>query len=248
MQTDHLYLNDAYQVACRAIVSHVSKEGLLLDQTVFYPQGGGQAGDSGWLTLKGGSRLRITESRKAGEAFPDKHTVLHIPALGQTPLIQRIKPGDEVCANIDWQRRYRHMRLHTAAHMVCAVLPYSVNGCSITADYARLDFVTSDPLSRERIETALAAMVEAAHPVTVETISDEALQANPELVRTMSVYPPIGCGQVRLVNIKDTDLQPCGGTHVANTREVGAVSVIKIEKKSASTRRVVLALEWPKAE
>ncbi|WP_371877877.1 hypothetical protein [Pseudomonas chlororaphis] len=132
------------------------------------------------------------------------------------------------------------MRFHTASHLMCAVLPYLVDGCSITADYARLDFVTNDPLSREDIDGRLAALVAASKSVSAETITVEALMANPELIRTMSVNPPMGTGHIRLIRIEDVDLQPCGGTHVACTAEVGAIRVAKIEKKTARTRRVVL--------
>ncbi|OZI65288.1 alanyl-tRNA editing protein [Bordetella genomosp. 1] len=241
-QTDCLFLQDAYLSQCSAKIADVLEDGLLLDRTVFYPRGGGQAGDSGWFILPCGIRLKIADAQKAMEAVPGMNAVLHLPADGQAAIIQAFRPGDEIHVQIDWERRYRHMRLHTAAHMLCAILPYPVNGCSITADYARLDFVTSEPLSRERIDTALVAIVEAAHSISIDTMSDDALLANPELVRTMSVHPPLGTGQVRLVSIKDTDLQPCGGTHVANTREVGVVYVSKMENKSARTRRVVLAL------
>ncbi|MCY0320529.1 alanyl-tRNA editing protein [Pseudomonas aeruginosa] len=241
-QTASLFLQDSYREECLARITDVVEDGLLLDQTVFYPQGGGQAGDSGWLTLADGTRLRIADTRKGTEAGAGRDAILHIPAEGQATVLRAMKPGEVVLAQIDWVRRYRHMRLHTAAHMLCAVLPYPVNGCSITDEHARLDFVTSEPLSREAIDSALAAMVEAAHPVSIDTMSDDALRARPDLVRTMSVQPPLGAGQVRLVSIKDTDLQPCGGTHVANTEEVGVVRVSKMEKKSARTRRVVLVL------
>ncbi|WP_206127389.1 alanyl-tRNA editing protein [Burkholderia sp. Ac-20379] len=243
MRTDALYLKDAYQGECTAKVAQILADGLLLDRTVFYPQGGGQAGDSGLLTLADGTKLRIADTRQAKGMTDDMSAILHIVAEGQAAIVQTIKPGDEVLAQIDWVRRYRHMRLHSAAHLLCSVLPYPVDGCSITADYARLDFVTSEPLSREGIDAALARLVEAAQPISIETMSDDVLQARPELVRTMSVHPPMGLGQVRLVSIKDTDLQPCGGTHVANTCEVGAVRISKMEKKSARTRRVVLTLE-----
>lgn len=232
-QTASLFLQDSYREECLARITDLVEDGLLLEQTVFYPQGGGQAGDSGWLTLADGTRLRIADTRKGTEAGAGRDAILHIPAEGQATVLRAMKPGEVVLAQIDWVRRYRHMRLHTAAHMLCAVLPYPVNGCSITDEHARLDFVTSEPLSREAIDSALAAMVEAAHPVSIDTMSDDALRARPDLVRTMSVQPPMGAGQVRLVSIKDTDLQPCGGTHVANTEEVGVVRVSKMEKKSA---------------
>jgi misacylated tRNA(Ala) deacylase len=143
-------------------------------------------------------------------------------------------------AEIDWERRYRHMKLHTASHLMCAVLPYPVDGCSITVDYARLDFATTEPIERELVETRLASLVSGEHAVATEWITDDEMAARPELVRTMSVKPPMGLGRVRLLRIEDVDLQPCGGTHVRNTAEVGALRVAKLEKKSARTRRLVL--------
>jgi misacylated tRNA(Ala) deacylase len=145
-----------------------------------------------------------------------------------------------VVAAIDWLRRYRHMRLHTAAHLMCAVLPYAVDGCSVTADYVRLDFATSDAIDRDDVERRLAGFVVGAHPVTTEWITDDEMAERPELVRTMSVKPPMGLGRVRLLRIENVDLQPCGGTHVRNTSEIGGLRVAKLEKKSARTRRLVL--------
>jgi len=132
------------------------------------------------------------------------------------------------------------MRLHTASHLMCAVLPYAVDGCSITSDYARLDFATIEPIEREQVDARLAELVGGAHGVVTEWITDEQMAERPELVRTMSVKPPMGLGLVRLLRIEGVDLQPCGGTHVRNTREIGAVRVAKLEKKSARTRRLVL--------
>jgi Ser-tRNA(Ala) deacylase AlaX len=242
MNTEALFRQDAYLRSCRARIIRIDTQGLLLDRTVFYPQGGGQAGDSGWLTLDDGTRLRIADTRRAkwDGASPDDS--LHTPDVNQDAALASFFEGRLVHAEIDWERRYRHMRLHTAAHLLCSILPFPVDGCSITADYARLDFVTTDPLARDTIDAALAELIAHAATVAIETISDEALTANPELVRTMSVKPPMGTGTVRLVRIEGVDLQPCGGTHVANTAEVGAVCVAKLEKKTARTRRVVLAL------
>ncbi|MBE0632423.1 MAG: alanyl-tRNA editing protein, partial [Burkholderia vietnamiensis] len=165
----------------------------------------------------------------------------HVPAPGQEARIAALRPGARVVADIDWARRYRHMRLHTAAHLMCAVLPYPVDGCSVTADYVRLDFATSDAIERADVEQRLAALVHGAHAVTTEWITDAEMAERPELVRTMSVKPPMGLGRVRLLRIEGVDLQPCGGTHVRNTAEIGALRVTKLEKKSARTRRVVLA-------
>ena len=145
-----------------------------------------------------------------------------------------------VTAQIDWQRRHRHMRFHTSTHLLCALVPHPVDGCSITADYARLDFHMTEPLDKEALTAGLARLVAEAHAVRHRWISEAELDANPGLVRSMSVQPPRGLGRVRVLEIEGVDLQPCGGTHVANTAEIGAVVVTKIEKKIAMTRRVVL--------
>lgn len=242
MKTETLFRQNAFLRSCEARIVGVDGDGLLLDRTVFYPQGGGQAGDSGWLVLADGTRLRIADTRRAKWEGAGPDDVLHIPDGDQDFMLERFLTGQPVHAEIDWERRYRHMRLHTAAHLLCSVLPYQVDGCSITADYARLDFVTTDALSRENIDAALADLVARRATVSIDTMNDEALAANPDLVRTMSVKPPVGTGQVRLVRIDGIDLQPCGGTHVSNTSEVGTVRVTKMEKKTARTRRVVLGL------
>ena len=145
-----------------------------------------------------------------------------------------------VHAEIDWERRLRHMRFHTATHLLCAVVRQLVDGCSITSDYARLDFAMTDLLDKGEVQAGLDRLIAAGHPVSCEWITDEQMLANPQLVKSMSVSPPIGFGRVRLLRVQDVDLQPCGGTHVSNTAEIGAVRVAKIEKKSARTRRVVL--------
>ena len=143
------------------------------------------------------------------------------------------------------ERRRAHMRFHTATHLLCALVPHPVDGCSITAGYARLDFHMTEPLDKDALTAGIARLVAAAHPVTTRWITDAELDANPSLVRSMSVQPPRGSGRVRLVEVQGVDLQPCGGTHVANTAEIGAVVVTKIEKKSARTRRVVLGFADP---
>ena len=163
--------------------------------------------------------------------------ILHVPAPGQG---LALAPGAKVIARIDWDRRHRHMRFHTATHLLCAIVPHQTNGCSITKDYARLDFDMVEPLDRDHLERELARLVAEAHDVRTTWITDEELDAKPELVRTMSVQPPRGVGRVRLLEIEGVDLQACGGTHVANTREIGAIRVAKIEKKSARSRRVVI--------
>ncbi|KVN51803.1 alanyl-tRNA editing protein [Burkholderia stagnalis] len=242
MTTHALFRDDAYLTRCEAVVTAVGDDGIRLDRTVFYPLGGGQAGDCGALTLPDGTAIAIADTRKAkfDGATPDD--AAHLPAPGQEAGLAALAPGARVLAEIDWTRRYRHMRLHTAAHLMCAVLPYPVDGCSVTADYVRLDFATAEPIDRDDVERRLAVLIAGAHPVTTEWITDDEMAERPELVRTMSVKPPMGLGRVRLLRIDGVDLQPCGGTHVRNTSEIGGLRVAKLEKKSARTRRVVLEL------
>jgi len=229
MTTEELFREDAYRTESPARVVACDARGIVLDRTVFYPRGGGQAGDSGALVRGDGSAIAITDTVK-GEAPGE---ILHVAA---TPL----DSGESVTARIDWERRHRHMRFHTATHLLCAIVPHPTNGCSITADYARLDFDMVEPLDRDHLERELARLVAEAHDIRTIWITDEELDAKPELVRTMSVKPPRGVGRVRLLEIDGVDLQACGGTHVANTREIGALRIAKIEKKSARSRRVVL--------
>lgn len=242
MTTQALFREDAYLTRCEATIATLGEDGILLDRTVFYPLGGGQAGDTGALVLADGTRIAIADTRKAKFEGATPDDALHVPAPGQEAVLARVRAGEPVVAEIDWERRYRHMKLHTASHLMCAVLPYPVDGCSITVDYARLDFATTEPIERELVETRLASLVSGEHPVATEWITDDEMAARPELVRTMSVKPPMGLGRVRLLRIEDVDLQPCGGTHVRNTAEIGALRVAKLEKKSARTRRLVLEL------
>ena len=227
--TEELFREDAYRVETEARVTACDERGIVLDRTVFYPRGGGQAGDAGVLVRADGSRIEIADTVKADGA------IVHVPAAPVS-----LPVGEAVTARIDWERRHRHMRFHAATHLLCAIVPHQTNGCSITRDYARLDFDMVEPLEREHLERELARLVDEAHDVRTTWISDEELDRKPELVRTMSVKPPRGVGRVRLLEIDGVDLQPCGGTHVANTREIGKLRVAKIEKKSARSRRVVL--------
>lgn len=242
MTTQALFRDDAYLTRCDATIAALTPEGILLDKTVFYPLGGGQAGDAGALILGDGTRIAIADTRKAKFEGASPDDALHVPAPGQDEQLARLQVGANVVAEIDWTRRYRHMRLHTASHLLCAVLPYAVDGCSITAGYARIDLVTTEPIERTFVEEKLAQLVGGAHRVSTEWITDAEMAARPELVRTMSVKPPMGFGRVRLLRIEQVDLQPCGGTHVGNTSEIGALRVAKIEKKTARTRRLVMEL------
>ena len=227
--TEELFRADAYQREAAASVVSCDERGIVLDRTVFYPRGGGQAGDSGTLVRSDGSTVTIVDTVKAdGQVF---HVADPPASLAQ---------GESVITRIDWEKRHRHMRFHTATHLLCAIVPHQTNGCSITRDYARLDFDMVELLDREHLERELARLVAEARDIRTRWITDEELDRQPELVRTMSVKPPRGVGRVRLLEIEGVDLQPCGGTHVANTREIGRLRVAKIEKKSARTRRVVL--------
>ena len=234
--TDPVFRERPYERETAARISGRDERGIWLDRTVFYPRGGGQAGDAGWLVLGDGREVAIADTVK-GEGDAD---IIHVPAPGQEALVAGLAAGAPVTARIDWDRRHRHMRFHTATHLLCAIVPHPTNGCSITSGYARLDFDMVEPLEREHLERELARLVSEAHDVRTVWITDEELDAKPELVRTMSVQPPRGVGRVRLLEIDGVDLQACGGTHVANTREIGALRIVKIEKKSARSRRVVI--------
>ncbi|RVT51664.1 alanyl-tRNA editing protein [Rubrivivax albus] len=236
--TEELFREDAALTECQATVLAVDDQGIVLDRTVFYPLGGGQAGDAGVLVTDDGRTLAIADTRKHKER---PGAIAHVPAEPSTGL----QPGDVVTARIDTERRRAHMRFHTATHLLCALVPHPVDGCSITAAHARLDFHMTEPLDKDALNAGLARLVAEGHPVRHRWISEAELDANPGLVRSMSVQPPRGLGRVRVLEIEGVDLQPCGGTHVANTAEVGAVVVTKIEKKSATTRRVVLGLAEP---
>lgn len=243
--TEELFREDATLLECEARIVAIDEIGIELDRTVFYPQGGGQAGDAGRLVLADGTVLSIADARK----HPDRAGVIvHVPGADADPALRaRFATGATVTAIVDGARRRAHMRFHTATHLLCALVPHAVNGCSITAGYARLDFHMNEPLDKEALTAGIARYVAGAHPVRHRWISEEELDANPGLVRSMSVQPPRGLGRVRVLEIEGVDLQPCGGTHVANTRDVGAVVVTKIEKKSAMTRRVVLGFAEPAA-
>ena len=243
--TQELFRQDAYLRETPATVVSVDAQGVVLDRTVFYPLGGGQAGDSGELVLADGSVLQVADTRKHKDAEGGfTGAIAHVPAPGQEALLARLQPGTPVVARIAWDRRHKLMRFHTTTHLLCHLVPQLVNGCSITPEYARLDFNMTDPLDKDTLTAGIARLVAAGHGVEVGSISDEELDANPALVKSMSVQPPRGTGRVRTIRIGGAedaiDYQPCGGTHVANTAEIGGVVVTKIEKKSATTRRVVL--------
>jgi misacylated tRNA(Ala) deacylase len=233
MPTALLFRDDAYLPAAEATVIGVNdRRGIILDRTVFYATGGGQPGDAGRLERAGATPIAIATA-VYGE---DKSEIVHVP--GEAEALP--EPGETVRAALDWERRFRHMRIHTGLHLLSVVLPFPVTGGSIGADEGRLDFDLEggEVPAKEAIEEKLNALVAADYPVSQEWITDEELLANPGLVKTMKVKPPMGSGRVRLVRIGDIDLQPCGGTHVRATGEIGRLIIGKIESKGRQNRRV----------
>ena len=235
MATELLFRDDAYLRTASAHIVAVHERGIELDRTIFYPLGGGQAGDTGALLRANGERIPIVDTRK-GDAID---SVLHVPL----PAMQRPELGETVTLEIDWERRYKLMRLHTALHVMSCVVVAPVTGGNISPEKARLDFdIDMSLLDAQKIERETNALI--ARGVATETvwITDEELDARPELVKTMSVQPPRGAGRVRLLRIPGIDLQPCGGTHVANIAEIGAVRVLRIRSEGRRNRRVEIAL------
>jgi misacylated tRNA(Ala) deacylase len=236
--TELVFRDDAYARSCAARVVAADERGIRLDRTVFYPMGGGQPGDSGVLRLASGETVAIVDTVK-GEGADE---VIHVPAPGAAVP----QPGAEVTAEIDWQRRHRLMRMHTCLHLLCAVVPGAVTGGQVSDGRGRLDFdVPGSSLDKEAIAARLNELIGAAHPVAPRWITEAELDARPELVRTMSVKPPSGAGRVRVMEIGGpgvvVDLQPCGGTHIRNTAEIGPVAIAKIENKGRQNRRVIIA-------
>lgn len=236
MATDCLFRDDSYLKECDArVVAITDQGGIVLDRTVFYATSGGQPGDNGVLVSANGTRIAITTA-----VYTDavKTEIAHVPAGGGPALTV----GETVTAAIDWDKRYDRMRMHTALHLLSAVLPYAVTGGSVGDSDGRLDFdIPEAGLDKDDITAKLATMIASGAAVSSRWISDAELEANPGLVKTMSVKPPMGTGRVRLIEIAGLDLQPCGGTHVRNVNEIGAVQVTGIEKKGKQNRRVRLA-------
>jgi misacylated tRNA(Ala) deacylase len=235
MITELLFRDDAYLRTATAHVLAVGERGIELDRTIFYPQGGGQAGDTGTLVRANGERVAVTDTRK-GDG-PER--VLHILTPG-APLLQA---GEALALEIDWPRRYRLMRLHTALHLMSCVITAPVTGGNIVPDKARLDFdIELNQLNAVRIEHETNALIAAGAATETVWITDTELDAQPELVKTMSVQPPRGAGRVRLLRIPGIDLQPCGGTHVANIAEIDGIRVLKIRSEGKHNKRVEIAL------
>ena len=235
MLTEEVFRSDSYLKECEATVVSINElGGIILDRTNFYPTGGGQPGDTGILRLADGSEITIatTVKGKGGE------NVVHVPAEGQTAP----SPGTQVTAVVDWDRRYLHMQMHTALHLLCSIVPAGVTGNQIGAEKSRMDFDMSDEkLDKEEIAASVNALIDADHPTHIDYITDEELDAQPEIIPTMSVAPPRGTGRIRLLKIGEIDLQPCGGTHVSRTGEIGHIRITKIESKGKRNRRVSIA-------
>lgn len=239
MATLEQFREDAYLKVCEAAVVAVNdRGGIILDQTVFYPLGGGQPGDSGMLRRADGSEIKIAITvydKDSGE-------IVHVPEEGEPRPVE----GDRVTAQIDWDRRHKMMRMHTAMHLLCSLVPCPVTGGQVGDQKSRLDFNMGDyQADKQALTDALNDLVTADHPVGARWISDEELDAQPGLVRTMSVQPPRSSGQIRLIDVGNgaVDLQPCGGTHVARTREIGRLRVSKIESKGKQNKRVQIVFD-----
>ncbi len=233
--TQPLYRDDAYQTRAQARITAVHERGYILDATIFYPQGGGQPGDQGVLSTEDGREVPVSTTVYA----EDRNQIIHVP----TEDAPRLAEGDTVTLQLDWETRLLRMRIHTALHLLSVVLPYPVTGGAIGDGTGRLDFDIQDAgLDKDDIAAKLNALIAQDAPVTESWITDEELDANPGLVKTMSVKPPRGAGRVRLIEIAGIDLQPCGGTHVRSTAEIGAIAVTDVQKKGKQNRRVKIAL------
>jgi len=236
VETVELYLEDAYTRSCDTRVSRVEERGIQLERTPFYAQGGGQPGDRGALVLRDGRRIEIVATLRDR----DTGQVIHVPAAE----VEAALIGEPVEATIDWDLRYAHMRCHTCLHLLCALVPYPVTGGSVRAGSGRLDFDVPQPiLDKEALTQQLNELIARNAMLSTETISEHELRARPELVRTIEVGPPARQGRVRLVRIEGIDLQPCGGSHLRSTGEIGRARVVKLEKKGRQNRRVEVAIE-----
>lgn len=232
--TTEIFREDSYKQEIYARVVEIDAKGIVLDRTIFYPLGGGQPGDCGVIRAGDGLDWEITDTRKDRESGK----LYHI-----TEPVHSFQKGDEVLLSLNWPRRYAHMRMHTCLHLLCGLIKAPVTGGSISGMKGRLDFALSEAPDKVQLETRLNNLIQANTPVSYQWISDEEMDTQPELVRTLSVQPPRGSGSVRLVNIESVDIQPCGGTHVRKTGEIGVVKLTKIENKGKQNRRINLQLE-----
>ncbi len=230
--TEPLFRDDPYLTTATATVVSAGDGTLVLDRSLFYAAGGGQPGDTGRLETEDGAMLTVSDAR-----YTEDRSAIALTVDGT------LAPGTAVTQHLDWERRYGIMRMHTALHLLSVALPYPVTGGQIGPAESRLDFdIPDETLDKDSVAAAVQALIDGDHGVSTEWITDAELDAQPDLVKTMSVKPPRGSGKVRLVRIGEIDLQPCGGTHVAATSEIGRINVTKIEKKGRQNRRVRIAL------
>jgi misacylated tRNA(Ala) deacylase len=243
MTTTALFRDDFYLSTTEAIVTEIREDGgIELDQTCFYATSGGQPGDNGFFERADGSRIEIATTRHGDT----KDIIIHVPAADQPALLV----GEKLVLHIDWPRRYRLMRMHTACHLLSVVCQFPITGAAVGEDESRVDFDMSETIDKDAVTAAMMALVEGNHPVYLQWITDAELAANPEIVKSKNVRPPMGLGRVSLVCIGDdasVDSQPCGGTHVSETQEVGAIHIAKIEKKGKENRRFRIRFGTPDA-
>lgn len=233
MLVNALYRDDFYLSTAEAVVTAIHEDGgIELDQTCFYATSGGQPGDTGFLERSDGSKIALGQTKHG----MTKDIVIHMPLEGEV----RPLAGEKLVLHIDWQRRYKLMRMHTACHLLSVVCPYPITGAAVGVDDSRVDFDMSETIDKNEVTAKMMALVHENHPVYLQWITDEQLAANPGLVKSKNVRPPVGLGRVSLVCIGENsavDSQPCGGTHVSETQEVGSIYIAKIEKKGKENRR-----------
>jgi misacylated tRNA(Ala) deacylase len=243
MTTLPLFRDDFYLSTTEAIVTGIREDGgIELDQTCFYATSGGQPGDNGFFERADGSRIEI-ETTRHGDT---KNIIIHVPAADQPPVLV----GEKLVLHIDWARRYKLMRMHTACHLLSVVCQYPITGAAVGEDESRVDFDMSETIDKDAVTAAMMALVKGNHPIYLQWITDAELAANPDIVKSKNVRPPIGLGRVSLVCIGENasvDSQPCGGTHVSETQEVGAIYIAKIEKKGKENRRFRIRFGTPDA-
>jgi misacylated tRNA(Ala) deacylase len=244
MPTIPLYRDDFYLSTAEGVVTAIHEDGgIELDQTCFYATSGGQPGDTGFLERADGSKVQLGPTRHG----PTKDIIIHVPLAGEA--VPEI--GEKLVLHVDWPRRYKLMRMHTACHLLSVVCPFPITGAAVGEDESRVDFDMGDTVDKDEVTAKLMALVAENHPVFLQWITDEELAANPEIVKSKNVRPPVGLGRVSLVCIGENsgvDSQPCGGTHVSETQEVGAVHIARIEKKGKENRRLRIRFGTPGGE
>ena len=236
--TEKIFYQDSYQNTHQSVITEIIDGGVVLESTIFYPLGGGQPGDTGSLGIAG-IQYKVVDTR----FLEDRRTIVHYL---DTDDLTGIRAGEQAQLKLDWERRHRHMRMHTCMHLMCSLINAQATGGSVGETESRIDFdLQGQTLDKENLTTAVNQLISKDLPITIGSITDEELKQNPGLVRTMSVQPPTGQGEVRTVRIEETDYQPCGGTHVRSTGEIGEVAISKIKSKGKQNKRITLSLMNP---